>query len=531
MAYVSLDSDQIKKANKKHKYTHEQVLQLEKCMDPKTGPLYFMKNFIKIQHPTKGSMAFEPFPYQERLIESYNNHRFSIAMLPRQTGKTTCAAGYLIWYAMFRPDSQILIAAHKYQGASDIMSRVRYGYEMLPSYIKAGVTQYNRNSIEFDNGSKIMATTTTENTGRGMSLTMIYCDEFAFVQPPEKAKEFWTSLSPTLSTGGKCLITSTPNSDEDQFALIWKEALKRYDDFGNDKIVGTNGFYAMKAHWSEHPDRDEVWAAAERSRIGEERFRREHECEFLIYDETLISSIKLVELEGKDPIWNQGQVRWYHKPKPKHTYMVALDPSLGTGGDYSAIQVFELPTFKQVAEWHHNTTPANQQIRILQSINKYIHDTIMEQDSTATPSIFYSMENNTLGEAALMRVMDIGEENIMGNFLSEPIRKGHRRKFRRGFNTTAKHKIDACAKFKELVENNKMELNSKALISELKSFVATGVSYKGKPGEHDDLVSACLLMTRMMKVLADFDPKIFEQWTNRSSEWTAPMPIFANLGV
>jgi hypothetical protein len=278
MAYVSLDSDQIKKANKKHKYTHEQVLKLEKCMDPKTGPLYFMKEFIKIQHPTKGSMAFHPFPYQERLIESYNSHRFSIAMLPRQTGKTTCAAGYLIWYAMFRPDSQILIAAHKYAGASDIMSRVRYGYEMLPAWIKAGVTQYNRNSIEFDNGSKISATTTTENTGRGMSLTLVYCDEFAFVQPPEKAKEFWTSLSPTLSTGGKCLITSTPNSDEDQFALIWKEALKRYDEYGNDTVTGTNGFYAMKAHWSEHPDRDEAWAAAERSRIGVERFRREHEC-------------------------------------------------------------------------------------------------------------------------------------------------------------------------------------------------------------------------------------------------------------
>ena len=377
MAYVSLDSEQIKKAHKKHKYTAEQVLQLEKCMDLKTGPLYFMENFVKIQHPTKGSMAFKPYDYQKRLIESYNDHRFSIAMLPRQTGKTTCASGYLIWYAMFKPDSQILIAAHKYAGASDIMSRVRYAYEMLPAWIKAGVVQYNRNSIEFDNGSKIMATTTTENTGRGMSLTMIYCDEFAFVQPPEKAVEFWTSLSPTLSTGGKCLITSTPNSDEDQFALIWKEACKRYDDFGNDNVVGTNGFYAMKAHWSEHPDRDDAWAAAEKARIGEERFRREHECEFLIYDETLISSIKLVEMEGRDPVWNQGQVRWYAKPRAKHTYMVALDPSLGTGGDYAAIQVFELPTFKQVGEWHHNTTPANQQIRILQSINKYIHDTII----------------------------------------------------------------------------------------------------------------------------------------------------------
>ena len=176
----SLDGVLTKKANKKETFTNEQVEDLLKCMDPKKGPIYFMKQFMKIQHPTKGEMPIKPFPYQERLIEAYNSHRFSISMLPRQTGKTTCASGYLIWYAMFHPDSSILIAAHKYAGASDIMSRVRYAYEMLPGWIKAGVTQYNRNSIEFDNGSKIMATTTTENTGRGMSLTMIYCDEFAF---------------------------------------------------------------------------------------------------------------------------------------------------------------------------------------------------------------------------------------------------------------------------------------------------------------------------------------------------------------
>ena len=429
---------------------------------------------------------------------------------------------------MFRPDSQILIAAHKYAGASDIMSRVRYAYEMLPSWIKAGVNQYNRNSIEFDNGSKIMATTTTENTGRGMSLTLIYCDEFAFVQPPEKAKEFWTSLSPTLSTGGKCMITSTPNSDEDQFAMIWKEANKRFDEYGNDKITGTNGFYAMKAHWSEHPDRDESWADAERARIGEERFRREHECEFLIFDETLISSLTLADMEGVPPVETTGQVRWFKRPTPGHTYMVSLDPSMGTGGDYAAIQVFELPTFEQVGEWHHNMTPMNQQIRILQGINKHIHDTILEKDASASPQIFYSMENNTIGEAALMRVMDIGEENIMGMFLSEPIRKGHRRKFRRGFNTTAKHKIDACTKFKELIEGGKMKINSQLLISEMKDFVASGLSYKAKPGQHDDLVSACLLMTRMMKVLADLDPKIFEKWTDRTSEIT-PMPIFGSF--
>jgi len=374
-----------------------------------------------------------------------------------------------------------------------------------------------------------MATTTTENTGRGMSLTLIYCDEFAFVQPPEKAKEFWTSLSPTLSTGGKCMITSTPNSDEDQFALIWKEANKRFDEYGNDKVIGTNGFYAMKAHWSEHPDRDEAWADAEKARIGDERFRREHECEFLIFDETLIDSIHLAGMEAAAPVETTGQVRWFKRPTPGHTYLVSLDPSMGTGGDYAAIQIFELPTFEQVGEWHHNQTPMNQQVRILQGINKHIHDTILEKDATATPQIFYSMENNSIGEAALMRVMDIGEENITGMFLSEPIRKGHRRKFRRGFNTTAKHKIDACTKFKELIENNKMKINSQLLISELKDFVASGMSFKAKPGQHDDLVSSCLLMTRMMKVLADFDPKIFEKWTDRSSELTTPMPIFGSF--
>jgi hypothetical protein len=332
-----------------------------------------------------------------------------------------------------------------------------------------------------------------------------------------------------LSTGGKCLITSTPNSDEDQFALIWKEANKRFDEYGNDKIIGTNGFYAMKAHWNEHPDRDEAWAEQERSRIGDERFRREHECEFLIFDETLINSVTLADMEGVPPVETTGQVRWFKRPTPGHTYLVSLDPSMGTGGDFAAIQVFELPTFEQVGEWHHNQTPMNQQVRILQGINKHIHDTIIEKDSTATPQIFYSMENNTIGEAALMRVMDIGEENIQGMFLSEPIRKGHRRKFRRGFNTTAKHKIDACTKFKELVEGGKMKINSQLLISEMKDFVASGLTYKAKPGQHDDLVSSCLLMTRMMKVLADFDPKIFEKWTDRTSEYTAPLPVFGNF--
>jgi len=354
------------------------------------------------------------------------------------------------------------------------------------------------------------------------------CDEFAFVQPPEKAKEFWTALSPTLATGGKAIITSTPNSDEDQFAMIWKEANKRFDDFGNETKLGPNGFFPYFAHWRENPLRDDEWADVERSKIGEERFRREFECEFLIFEETLINSVKLMELTGIDPIMNMGQTRWYKDVDPKATYLLALDPSLGTGGDYSAIQVYEMPSMIQIAEWHHNTTPVQQQVRVMRDILKYIQQRGEEKGSM--PQIYYSVENNTLGEAALIVISDLGEENFPGLFLSEPIRKGHIRKFRKGFNTTHRSKVTACSQLKNLVETNKMKICSKPLLSELKTFVASGVGFKAKSGEHDDLVSSTLLVVRMAEVLADWDPQIYEKMTEKLSEDSMPMPIFVSMG-
>jgi len=524
----SLDGNLIKKAHAPQRYTLEEVKHHEACMDPVTGPIYFAKNFLKIQHPTRGSIPFEPYEYQERLIDAYHNNKQCIAMLPRQMGKTTCACAYLLWYTMFVPEAQVLIAAHKYEGAQDIMNRYRFGYENLPDFIRAGVYSYNRNTIEYDNGARIQAVTTTENTGRGKSLSLIYCDEFAFVQPPEKAKEFWTALSPTLSTGGKCIITSTPNSDEDQFALIWTEAQKRFDEFGNEQALGTNGFHSFFAHWNEHPDRDEAWAQTERSKIGEERFRREFDCEFLIFDETLINAVRLAEMKGVDPIMTMGQTRWYKDINPNATYLVAHDPSLGTGGDYGAIQVFEMPTMEQVAEWRHNLTPIQSQVKVMRDILKYIQDRGAEKGGA--PQLYYSVENNTLGEAALIVIRDIGEENFPGLFLSEPIRKGHVRKFRKGFNTTHRTKITACSQLKNMLETQKMKIYSKPLVSELKTFVATGIGFNAKTGEHDDLISGVLLIIRMASVLADWDPQIYDKLTEKITEDQMPMPIFVSSG-
>lgn len=518
----TLESVLVKKAHTPTIFSEQQIEEFMRCADPVTGPAYFLDNFFYIQHPTRGRMLLHPFEYQHRLIDTYHNNRFSISLMPRQTGKSTVAAGYLLWYAMFIPDSTILVAAHKYLGAQEIMQRVRYGYESCPDHIRAGVVSYNKGSIDFDNGSRIASQTTTENTGRGMSISLLYADEFAFVRPTI-AKEFWTSISPTLATGGKAIITSTPNSDEDQFAYLWKGANKCEDEYGNPTDIGINGFKAFRAKWQEHPDRDEKWAAQQRAALGEERFRREMECEFVIDDETLISAIKLMDLEGREPIRKTGQVRWYKEIDPNKIYVVALDPSVGTGGDPAAIQVFEANTTDQVAEWRHNQTDIPTQIRIMADIIDIIHEVVKNDQS-----IYYSVENNAIGEAALISIAEWGEERIKGYFLSDNSSAGSR-KMRKGFNTSNKTKLAACAKLKNLIESGRMKINSRNLISELKNFVAAGPSYKAKMGETDDLVMATILTVRMLQQLQSYHTELDAQIRDHGDTLIEPMP-FISLG-
>jgi hypothetical protein len=354
-----------------------------------------------------------------------------------------------------------------------------------------------------------------------MSISLLYADEFAFVRPGI-AKEFWTSISPTLATGGKAIITSTPNSDEDQFALLWKGANRCEDAYGNPTELGINGFRAYRSYWNEHPDRDEKWAAEQQAQLGEDRFRREMGCEFIINDETLIAPAKLLDLQGHEPMYKIGQVRWYQRPRKDRIYVVALDPSLGTGGDPAAIQVFEANTTEQIAEWRHNKTTIPEQIRILSDICKHLNETVQDPKN-----IYFSVENNTIGEAALISIAEYGEENIEGYFLSEPGGGGSRR-YRKGFNTTNKSKLGACNKLKILIETGKMKIRSSSLVSELKTFVAHGTSYAGKVGETDDLVMSALLAVRMMVLLQTFDSGIDNQIRDHGEVLEPPMPFISS---
>jgi len=253
-------------------------------------------------------------------------------------------------------------------------------------------------------------------------------------------------------------------------------------------------------------------------------------CEFVIYDETLINALKILKLEASEPMFKTGQVRWYKKPKKGNVYIVTLDPSLGTGGDNAAIEVFEYPSQEQVAEWCHNKTPIHGQIHLLREILKQIGDEIGYTDLSPDPELFWSVENNSIGEACLIVIEDTGEETFKGEFVSEPKKSGAgSRRSRKGFTTTNKSKLLACSLLKTAIESDNMKIRSRPLISELKNFVAIGNSYAAKIGEKDDLVSAALLNVRVADQVKRHNEKVMGVMNQGIEgfleDWQLPMPM------
>lgn len=421
---------------------------------------------------------------------------------------TESAQGYLLWRAMFVPDSTILITANTYNQALEIMDRIRYSYENTPDHIRDGVREYNKGNISFANGSRIIARATTPNSGRGLSISLLFVDEFAAISP-HFAASFWSAIRPTLSTGGSCIITSTPQNDEDQFATLWRDAKDNLDNYGNllPEGVGRNGFYASFLPWFEHPDRDEAWAETERASIGDAKFAQEHLCAFVTSQDTLINPMVLSRMRHIEPIFYTGTIRWYAEPAPNHAFLVGLDPSLGTDEDYSAIQVFQLPEMLQVAEWQHNRTDTRRQVTILLEVLYALEGILMDNpQQIGQPEIYWTFENNAIGEAILQIIEATGEERFPGSLVTERRRRGvqNAKRVRKGLNTNARNRLSALSRLKTLIETERMTINSHSMVKELKNFVTTGATFRAKPGEHDDLIMAAILIVRMLDIVLDW---------------------------
>lgn len=413
------------------------------------------------------------------------------SMIPTHNSWTSSA--YLLWFATFHFEKTVLIASNKNDNAMEMIYRIRFMYERLPHWLKPGLEAdgWNKHSVGFDNGSRINSTATSENSGRGLSISLLFLDEFAFVRDSVQ-QEFWTSMAPTLATGGSCIICSTPNGDSNIFAQLWRGARLKIDN---------NGFIDVEVRWDQPPGRDGAFKQRETANIGETRWLQEYECRFLSSDPLLIDTLALENLTNQvrniKPVATVGEILFFKEPVRGGVYLVGVDPATGSGSDFTTIEVFEFPSLEQVAEFRSNTTSSATAYHILKKLLK-----VFEKINA---TVYFSIENNGVGEAMIALYEADETPPSTAEFVSETGQA------RRGMTTTGKSKMKSCLALKEMIERGTVKLKSPLLVEELKHFVRVAGSYKAKRMATDDLIMGMLISIRLLEELATFDQEAYDK--------------------
>ena len=470
-----LGNPNLKKANVQQEWTKKELLEYSRCME---DPLYFIQNYVRIVSLDEGLVPFKLYPFQKEMVGTFHNNRFTICKLPRQSGKSTTMISYLLHYALFNPSVNIAILANKAATARDLLGRLQLAYEHLPKWLQQGVMSWNKGSLELENGSKILASSTSASAVRGGSYNIIFLDEFAYV-PSNVAEQFFSSVYPTISSGKttKVMIVSTPHG-MNMFYKLWTDAEEK-----------RNSYIPIEVHWSEVPGRDEKWKEETIKNTSESQFNTEFECEFLGSIDTLIQPSKLKTLAYKTPIQSNAGLDVYEQPQENHTYFMCADVSRGTSNDYSAYLVFDVTQlpYRIVAKFRDN------ELKPLIFPNK-IYDV-----ARAYNQAFVLIEVNDIGEqVATAMQYDLEYDNLVmasmrgraGQIMGGGFSGG---RAQLGVRTTKAVKKIGCSNLKQLVETDKIIIEDFDCINELSTFIVKGSSFEADDGCTDDLV-ACMFI-------------------------------------
>lgn len=474
-----LGNPRLKRADTKVEYTPEQVQEYIKCSE---DPIYFILNYCKIVNIDKGLIMFPLWEFQKEMILSFEENRFVICKMPRQVGKTTTVAAYLLWKILFNEEYSIAILANKDRQAREILGRIQLMFEHLPKWLQMGVTEWNKGNIKLENGSEILASATSSSAIRGTSQNMVYLDEFAFV-PTNIQDEFFASVYPTISSGqsSKVLITSTPNG-MNMFYRIWTESEE-----------GRNAYARVDVHWSQIPGRDEAWKEETISNTSEEQFRQEYECEFLGSSNTLIHPSKLRNMVYKQPIaQDPGGLKVYEEPEPDTIYAIVVDTSRGAGADYSAFIVVNVSTvpYRQVATYRNNL------------ISPMVYPNIIYGAAIKYNNALVLVETNDIGQqVADILHYDLEYDGVLvtanNGRTGQSLSGGFATTTHYGVKTTKQVKRIGCATLKTLVESDKFIIVDYDTIYELyrfslKNSLKGNQSYEAEEG-NDDMAMCCVL--------------------------------------
>lgn len=488
-----LGNQRLKRVNVPINYTPEQMKEFAKCAK---NPIYFIKNYVKIVNVDKGLMLFSMWKFQEKMVKSLINNRFSIAKLSRQVGKSSVAVSVILWYVLFHEEYSVALLANRLTQAKELLGRLQISFEHLPSWLQQGIVEWNKTSVVLENGSKIVADSTSGNASRGKSFNLIYLDEFAFV-PTHFQVDFYTSVYPTISSGQttKIIITSTPNG-MNMFYRLWTDAKN-----------GKNSFVPFEAHWSMVPGRDEKWKEETIKNTSELQFRQEFGTDFLGSQNTLINSSKLEQMAMQMPLKMTEDWAVYEDPSlkenKKNVYVILTDTSRGIGGDYNAFVVFnvtELP-YKIAARYKNNTISPLIFPNVIHQFARMYNDAyvgieINDNGQQVADILFRELEYENV---AMTHIKGRSGQVLSGGFTSRPTI---------GIRTSSALKRIGCTNFKTLVENDKLIINDEEIYNELITFIEVGDTYKAEEGYHDDLTMCCVLFSWMVQ------QPYFKEWTD-----------------
>jgi hypothetical protein len=511
MSEVYLGNPNLKKANTAIEFTEENIIEFLRC---KEDPVYFANNYIKIVSLDEGLTQFHPYHFQEKLINNFHENRFNICKMPRQTGKSTTVVSYLLHYAVFNDSVNIGILANKAATARELLSRLQTAYENLPKWMQQGIISWNKGSLELENGSKILAASTSASAVRGMSFNILFLDEFAFV-PNHVADSFFASVYPTITSGKntKVIIVSTPHG-MNHFYRMWHDAEK-----------SKNEYVPTDVHWSEVPGRDAKWKETTIANTSEEQFKVEFECEFLGSVNTLINPSKLRSLIYEDPLKRNAGLDIYENPQPEHNYLITVDVARGLGNDYSAFIVFDITEFpyKVVAKYRNN------------EVKPMLFPSIINDVAKGYNEAWLLIEVNDIGDqVASILHFDLEYENIlmcaMRGRAGQVVGSGFSgKKSQLGVRTTAAVKKLGCSNLKTLLEDDKILVSDYDIISELTTFAQRHNSFEAEEGCNDDLAMCLVLFSWLVaqdyfKEMTDNDvrKRIYEEQKNQIEQDMAP---------
>ena len=485
-----LGNPNLKKASVTVEFTKEQIQEYQKCMD---DPIYFIENYMQIVSLDEGLVPMNMYKFQKKMVRTFHKNRFTICKLPRQSGKSTIIIAYLLHYVLFNPNVNVAILANKSSTARDILGRLQLGYEHLPKWLQQGVISWNKGSLDLENGSSILAASTSASAIRGGSYNIIFLDEFAYV-PSTVSEEFFSSVYPTISSGKttKVMIVSTPHG-MNMFYKLWTDAENKKNDY-----------VPIEVHWSEVPGRDEVWKEETIRNTSQSQFNSEFECEFLGSIDTLVAPHKLKQMPYVDPIQSHADLDIFEKPDPKKTYFLTADVARGSSQDYSAFVVIDVTTmpYKIVAKYRNN------------NIKPIVFPNILKKLGDHYNKAFCLIEINDLGQqVADAMQFELEYDNMM--MVTQRGRAGQvlgggfsGRGNQLGLRMTKGTKKIGTSNLKSLVESDKLIINDFDIIAELSTFIARGKSFEAEQGANDDLVM-CLVIFSWMA-----NQRYFKELTN-----------------